>query len=138
MSDVARMEHCGRHRDLNAFIFRDWWALRSRFEFDLKELCKGVPKKLPAPPDKPFPSAKARAPRACRIPRFDEPARTTLLAEVRARRDHPRPGQSNRREVELCTSRNGTADDGAVAMRAIPTIDATGAPPGSTFPARPV
>ena len=26
--DVVLMEHCGRRREMNAFIFRDWWALR--------------------------------------------------------------------------------------------------------------
>lgn len=65
---MLRMEHCGRHRDLNAFIFRDWWTLRSRFEFDLKELCKGVPDRFGPPPDKPLPLVKASAPRAAPPP----------------------------------------------------------------------
>jgi hypothetical protein len=59
--DIALMEHCGRRRDLNAFIFRDWWALRARFEFDLRELREGVPKKLPAPSEKPYVRARASA-----------------------------------------------------------------------------
>jgi hypothetical protein len=53
------MEHCGRPRELNAFIYRDWWALRSRFEFELKELCKGIPDRFGPPPDKPLPLVKA-------------------------------------------------------------------------------
>ena len=53
MRDVARQEHCGLYRDLNAFIFRDWWALRARYEFDLRELTEGVPNPLPEPPDRP-------------------------------------------------------------------------------------
>jgi len=61
--DTALMEHCGRSRDLNAFIFRDWWALRARFDLDLRELREGAPKKLPAPPAKPFRRANAAAPR---------------------------------------------------------------------------
>lgn len=68
MSDVARMEHCGRRRELNAFIYRDWWALRSRFEFDLKELCKGVPDPFGPPPDKPLPLVKAPTPRVVAPP----------------------------------------------------------------------
>jgi hypothetical protein len=64
MEDIARMEHCGRKRDLNAFIFRDWWALRSRFEFDLGELREKIPRPLPAPPPKPFRRADAVAPQA--------------------------------------------------------------------------
>ena len=62
MRDIAAMMHCGRKRDLNAFIFRDWWALRARFDFDLRELREGVPRKLPAPPEKPFRRARSAAP----------------------------------------------------------------------------
>jgi hypothetical protein len=82
MRDVARMEHCGRRRELNAFIYRDWWALRSRFEFDLKELCEGVPDPLVAPPMKPFPQPRARAPRVAVSP---APAR----APAASSRDEP-------------------------------------------------
>lgn len=62
MRDVALMEHCGRRREMNAFIFRDWWALRARFEFDLRELREGVPKKLPAPPERPYLRVRAASP----------------------------------------------------------------------------
>ena len=56
MNDIADMKHCGRRRSLNAFIYRDWWGLRVRFEFDLKKLIEGVSKhkNLPDPPEKPF------------------------------------------------------------------------------------
>jgi hypothetical protein len=66
MDDIARMEHCGRRRDLNAFIYRDWWALHARFEFDLKELRDGIPKKLSPPPERPFRRPMAARSRADR------------------------------------------------------------------------
>src|SRR5207244_1235415 len=55
MDTVGRMEHCGRPRTLSAFIFRDWYSLRSRYLFDLKKLKAGVPEFLPEPGDKPLP-----------------------------------------------------------------------------------
>jgi len=64
MEDIARMAHCGRRRDLNAFIFRDWWALRSRFEFDLSELRDKIPRQLPLPPPRPFRRADVGRPQA--------------------------------------------------------------------------
>jgi hypothetical protein len=55
MRDIALMRHCGRLRALNAFLYRDWWALRARFDFDLREVVEKVTKKkLPTPPEKPF------------------------------------------------------------------------------------
>jgi hypothetical protein len=66
MDDIANMEHCGKQRDLNAFIFRDWWALRARFDFDVRELREGIPRKLAPPPEKPFLRAKVIGPRANR------------------------------------------------------------------------
>ena len=62
MSDIESMQHCGRRRKLSAFIYRDWWALRARFHFDLRVLCKGVPTTLPAAPEKPFLRADLAAP----------------------------------------------------------------------------
>jgi hypothetical protein len=64
MRDIELMEHCGQRRELNAFIFRDWWALRARFDFDLRELCKGVPTTLVDPPERPFVRANVAAPPA--------------------------------------------------------------------------
>ena len=58
MKDIARMEHCGCYRALSAFIFRNWWALRSRYEFDLRQLTEGVPDPLPDPPERPLPRAR--------------------------------------------------------------------------------
>ena len=55
MKDVARMEHCGRYRRLNAFIFRDWFSLRSRYLFDLKDLTDRVPRTLTEPGEEPLP-----------------------------------------------------------------------------------
>lgn len=34
--------YCGVKRGISAFVFRDWWSLRNRYEFDLKALCKAV------------------------------------------------------------------------------------------------
>jgi hypothetical protein len=82
------MEHCGRYRELNAFIYRDWWALRSRFEFDLKELCKGIPSPFGPPPDKPFPVVKSPAPWTT-----DRPA-PTLTPEPFASDGEDPPGSS--------------------------------------------
>ena len=42
MGDVAAMGHSGCVRSLKAFVFRDWWAVRARYEFDLGELHSGV------------------------------------------------------------------------------------------------
>jgi hypothetical protein len=55
---VAQMRHCGRYRALKAFIFRDWYSLRSRYLFDLQELKKGVPQFLPEPGDQPLPRVR--------------------------------------------------------------------------------
>ena len=48
---------CGRKRHVSAFIFRDWWSVRQRYEYDLRELCRGVSRgSLTPPPDEPLPS----------------------------------------------------------------------------------
>ena len=66
MNDIAEMKHCGRRRSLNAFIYRDWWALRARFDSDLRKLKDGVSKNknLPEPPENPFRRAAERRPPA--------------------------------------------------------------------------
>ncbi len=33
---------CGLPRPIDAFIFRDWWSLYSRWEFDLRDLRKAL------------------------------------------------------------------------------------------------
>ena len=58
MEDVARMQHCGRHRTLKAFIFRDWYSLRSRYLVDLNQLKERVPQVLPEPGDNPLPRVR--------------------------------------------------------------------------------
>jgi hypothetical protein len=35
-------ECCGVGRPIDAFIFRDWWSLYSRWEFDLRELKRAI------------------------------------------------------------------------------------------------
>ncbi len=52
MRRVADMEHCGLHRALSAFIYPDWLSARTRYEFDLRQLVKGVESgRLPPPGD---------------------------------------------------------------------------------------
>jgi len=52
MSRIDTTPFCGNKRRLSAFVFRDWWCLRNRYEYDLKELCEGIEKGvIPAPPN---------------------------------------------------------------------------------------
>lgn len=55
MKDVARMELSGVYRNLNAFIFRDWYSLRHRYQFDLNDLKRLAPDTLPEPAEEPRP-----------------------------------------------------------------------------------
>ena len=38
---------CGMPRPINAFVFRDWWSLHSRWEADLRDLKKALANGLP-------------------------------------------------------------------------------------------
>ena len=38
MQAVSGMEHCGSRRTLKAFIYRDWYSLRSRYLHELRQL----------------------------------------------------------------------------------------------------
>jgi hypothetical protein len=52
MRRVADMEHCGMHRALSAFIYPDWLSARTRYEFDIQQLVRGVESgRLPPPGD---------------------------------------------------------------------------------------
>jgi hypothetical protein len=54
MSRVAKMQHCGLHRKLSAFIYPDWLSARRRYEYDLRKLVQGVERgELPPPGDEP-------------------------------------------------------------------------------------
>jgi hypothetical protein len=46
---------CGLPRPVDAFIFRDWWSLYSRWDFDLRDLGKAIAKGLALGGDKPRP-----------------------------------------------------------------------------------
>ena len=46
---------CGVPRPIDAFIFRDWWSLYSRWEFDLRELKRAIARGLPAGDETPRP-----------------------------------------------------------------------------------
>ena len=48
---------CGLKRSLKAFVFRDWWGVCKRYDFDLYCLCKGLQDQqvpLPAGTDAPL------------------------------------------------------------------------------------
>jgi len=54
MQQVAGMKHCGLYRTLSAFIYPDWHSARKRYEFDLRQLVRGVEAgRLPPPGDEP-------------------------------------------------------------------------------------
>lgn len=60
MAAVADLRHCGRRRDVSAFIYPDWLSARRRYENDLRLLRKGIDSgDLTPPEDTPFP-AKAK------------------------------------------------------------------------------
>jgi hypothetical protein len=62
MRVVAAMQHCGLQRKLSAFIYPDWLSARQRYEYDLRELVRGVEAgKLPPPGDEPLPVNAATA-----------------------------------------------------------------------------
>jgi hypothetical protein len=48
-------ECCGLPRPIDAFIFRDWWCLYSRWEFDLRDLRKALADGLDPGADAPRP-----------------------------------------------------------------------------------
>jgi hypothetical protein len=53
---------CGLDRSLKAFVFRDWWGVCKRYDFDLYCLCRGLQQQtdpLPAGGDAPRPRAEA-------------------------------------------------------------------------------
>jgi hypothetical protein len=53
---IADRCHSGIWREVKAFIYRDWWAIRGRYESDLRNLCKGVDEgRLLEPGETPFP-----------------------------------------------------------------------------------
>jgi len=56
MATIAGLQHCGSKREVNAFVFRDWWSVYRRYEWDLKELIGGVRgRRLTPPGDVPLP-----------------------------------------------------------------------------------
>jgi hypothetical protein len=62
MRRVEKLEQCGLYRTLSAFIYPDWLSARTRYEFDLKKLIKGVESdQLPRPGDEPIPEVAAHA-----------------------------------------------------------------------------
>jgi len=47
--------YCGLPRPIDAFVFRDWWSLYSRWEYDLKDLRKALSGGAPRGGDEPRP-----------------------------------------------------------------------------------
>ncbi len=45
---------CGCDRPIDAFVYRDWWSLHSRWEFDLRELNKAIRNGLALGGDRPL------------------------------------------------------------------------------------
>lgn len=61
MEKIAALAHCGQHRPVNAFIYPDWHSAQQRYEFDLRELCRGVNSgSLTAAPEQPLAREKER------------------------------------------------------------------------------
>ncbi len=57
MAKVAAMALCGDQRDVSAFIYPDWHSAQERYEYDLRELKKGVTAGwLTPPPEQPIPA----------------------------------------------------------------------------------
>jgi hypothetical protein len=60
MATITAMAHCGHKRDVSAFIYPDWHSAQERYEYDLRELKKGVAEGwLTPPPVEPIPSEDA-------------------------------------------------------------------------------
>lgn len=47
-------ECCGMPRPVDAFVFRDWWSLQSRWDFDLRDLKKAIDGGLATGGDEPL------------------------------------------------------------------------------------
>jgi hypothetical protein len=61
MEEIADLRHCGLRRNLNAFVYRDWWSLFRRYEWDLIDLVGKVRgRRITPPSDKPLPPEGAR------------------------------------------------------------------------------
>ena len=60
MAAVADLRHCGRRRDVSAFIYPDWLSARRRYEYDLRLLRKGIDSGELTPPEGTPSPAKAK------------------------------------------------------------------------------
>jgi hypothetical protein len=57
MQRVAKMQHCGLHRKLGAFIYPDWLSARRRYDYDTRQLLERVEDgRLLPPGDEPLPA----------------------------------------------------------------------------------
>jgi hypothetical protein len=60
MSEIPVATFCEVARPLSAFIFKDWWSVRRRYEYDLRQLCSRVDQGQISPPgDEPTPAGPA-------------------------------------------------------------------------------
>ncbi len=55
LRDLPINECCGCERPIDAFVYRDWWSLHARWEFDIRELNKEIKNGLALGGDKPRP-----------------------------------------------------------------------------------
>jgi hypothetical protein len=46
---------CGQRRPIDAFVFRDWWSLYSRWEYDLRDVRRALERGVPHGGDEPRP-----------------------------------------------------------------------------------
>jgi hypothetical protein len=48
---INTKDFCDHRRPLTVFVYRDWWSLRRRYQYDLRQMCERVEGgRLPAPP----------------------------------------------------------------------------------------
>ncbi len=65
MAKVANLQHCGRRRNVSAFMYPDWLSARKRYESDISLLRKGIERgELTPPEDTPSPTKAKLATRA--------------------------------------------------------------------------
>ncbi|HEV3262527.1 MAG TPA: hypothetical protein VG013_37085, partial [Gemmataceae bacterium] len=86
MEKVGALAHCGRVRRLSAFIYPDWHSARRRYEYDLRELRRGIEAgRLTPPGDTPLPAESRR-------PVAPSPAAPEAAAEDMPGGEPGRPG----------------------------------------------
>jgi hypothetical protein len=87
MEAVADLQCSGVWRSVKAFVYRDWWSLRARYESDIRKLCSLVEQgQLDEPGDRPWSRLRSGPP-----PRPRRPARRAADPSFQPT---PSPGQA--------------------------------------------